>query len=118
MTKRVRLSTERELRVIGDNGLHEALVGVLADDVGRALDALRLAIPGDTVTLELVTDTLAGLLFAQDRIRRLVAEVIALGATPLDERQLSVALACWIIDNQIGRGFEWDPWVVPVRRSS
>jgi hypothetical protein len=115
MTKRVRLPTERDLAVIRDNGLHEALVGQHIEDVRRALDALIQAFPGEVVILDLVVMTLARLLRAQDGVRALVLEVVALGSSPLDEEELFAALACWIIDSQIGQGFSWDPWTLPSR---
>jgi hypothetical protein len=115
MTRRVRLPAERELAVIRDNGLHEALISTYAEEVRRALDALIQAIPGETISLDLTVATLAGLLGAQPGVRTLVVEVVALGTSPLDEEQLFAALARWIIDNQIGRGFPWDPAAVPTR---
>lgn len=116
MTKRVRLPTERELKAIRDNALHQAIVDDLAAEVRRALDALMQAIPGDTVSLEVLASTLARLLRAQDGVRALVVEVVDLGGSSLDEEELFTAMANWIIDNQVGRGFEWDPWVLPARR--
>lgn len=115
MTKRIRLPTERELALIADNNLHEALVATHADEVRRALDALLQAIPGDSVTLELAVATLGRLLRAQDGIRALVVEVVALGTSPLDEEELFAALAGWVIDNQIGWGFPWDPCAILIR---
>lgn len=113
--KWIRLPAERELKVIKDNGLHEALVSKHAPEVRRALEALVHAIPQETIPLELAVSTLAGLLGAQSGIRRLISEVAALGSSPLDEREMLDALARWIIDNQIGRGFPWDPGVMPSR---
>jgi hypothetical protein len=117
VNRRVRLPGERELAVIADNGLHEALIARHSEEVRRALDALTGAIPGETISLELLVGTLAGLLGAQPGVRGLCSEVVALGGNvALDEQQLLAALARWVIDNQIGRGFAWDPAVVPARR--
>jgi hypothetical protein len=114
---RVRIPTDRDLKAINDNNLHEELVDGLAGDVRRALDALIQALSGNAVgSLEVLVDTLAGLLKAQLGIRTMVIEVVDLGGIALDESELYVALSRWIIDNQVGRGFEWDPWEIPRRR--
>jgi hypothetical protein len=113
--KRVRIPTERDLQAIKDGGLHEVAVGALASEVRRALDALIQALPGNEPSLEVVIETLASLLKAQSGIRKVVLEVVGLGGTPLDETEFYVALARWIIDNQVGKGFEWDPWALPQR---
>jgi hypothetical protein len=115
---RVRIPTERDLKAINDNNLHQELVGDLAVDVRRALDALVQALSGDSVaSLDVLVEALAGLLKAQAKIREIVIEVVGLGGSALDDGELYVALARWIVDNQIGRGFEWDPWMLPQRRA-
>jgi hypothetical protein len=116
VTKRVRLTSARELKAIGDNGLHEAIVGDCAPEVSRALAAFVQAVPGQTITLDVAVGTLARLLSAQDKVRALVVEVAGLGGSALDEEALFMAMATWIIDNQIGRGFEWCPSDRPARR--
>jgi hypothetical protein len=114
MTKRVRLLTDRELGVIDDNRLHLALVNKCSQEVRRALDGLVEGSPDEeSVTLDVVVSTLAGLLRLQKGVRGLVAEVVALGTSQLNEEELFAALASWIIDSQIGRGFVWDPTAVP-----
>ncbi len=115
MSKRVRLPSERQLKAIKDNALHEAIVADLADEVARALEALNTAIPGTTLTLDVATSTLSGLLRAQDGVRALVNEVANLGGSALDEDELLLAMANWIIDNQLGSGFEWDGSIPPAR---
>jgi hypothetical protein len=115
MNIRVRLLTERELSIIADHGLHEALLATHVDEVRRALTALRLGLPSDNVCLDVAVDALSQLLRAQDRIRMLLDEVDALGGSSLSQEELLSALARWIIDNQIGRGFLWDPLMAPTR---
>ncbi len=115
MTRRMRLPTERELKAIKDNGLHEAIVDDLESEIERALGALERAIPSDRPTLDIVIGTLAELLRAQDRIRSLVDEILELGGTRLGESQIYAAMAVWIIDNQLGGGPEWDPTTPPRR---
>jgi hypothetical protein len=109
MTKRVRLLSDVELEAIKDNALHQAIIGDLAHDVRRALTSLEQSIPGESVTLIVLTSTLAGLLRMQDGVRKTVMEIKALGGTSLDEDGLFEAIAKWVLDNQIGRGFVWDP---------
>jgi hypothetical protein len=116
MTKRVRLPSERELKAIQDQDLHLAIVGDLLVEVEVALAALDGALREDIVSLEVVTATLAGLLKAQTGVRTLVVEVVQLGGMSLTESETYMAMASWIIDNQIGRGFEWDPPTKPIRR--
>lgn len=109
MTKRLRTLTERQLRAIGDNGLHATLCEELGDEVAAALDAFAAAVPGNTVHLDDITVGLAGLLRQQEGIKKLVQEVAALGGTALTEEDLYQAVAAWIVDNQLGGGLEWDP---------
>lgn len=109
MTKHLRTLSERQLKAIGDNGLHANLRGELEGEVAAALDAFAAALPTDTVHLDDVTLGLAGLLRQQAGIKKLVQEVRALGGTPLTEDQLYEAIAAWIIDNQLGGGLEWEP---------
>lgn len=118
MTRRVRIPSSGELKVIKDHGLHQALVADHLPDVENALTALDSALQEDEVSLDIVTSTLAGLLPAQPGIRKLVQEVEALGESTLGEGEgsLYAALANWIVDNQIGKGFDWDATTPPERR--
>jgi hypothetical protein len=116
MTRRVRIPSSGELKAIKDNGLHQALVADLRADVENALTALDRAIQEDEVSLDTVTSTLAGLLPAQPGVRALVREVAELGGSALDEDGLYAALANWIVDNQIGKGFVWEASTKPERR--
>lgn len=116
MTRRVRIPSEGELRAIKDHGLHQALVGDLRPDVENALEALNQGLQEVEVSLDTVTGTLAGLLPAQPGIRAVAQEVAELGGSALDENGLYLALAKWIVDNQIGKGFEWEASVSPERR--
>lgn len=115
MTRRVRIPSDKELKAIKDHGLHQAVVGDLLNDVENALDALNQAIQGDEVSLDVVIFTLTGLLRAQPSIRAMVSEVAELGGSTLDEDELYAALAKWTVDNQIGRGFEWEASNRPMR---
>lgn len=116
MTRRVRIPSDGELKAIKDHGLHQALVGDLLGDVENALTALDNALQEDEIPLGIVIDTMAGVLPAQPGIRALVREVAELGGSALDEDSLYVALANWIVDNQIGKGFEWEARTKPERR--
>lgn len=117
MSRRVRIPGVGELEAIKDHGLHQALVGDLLDDVRNALVALDHALQEDEVSLETVIETLAGLLPAQPGIRKITQEVTELGGSTIEvERDLYVALAKWIVDNQIGRGFDWEASTSPERR--
>jgi hypothetical protein len=117
MTRRVRIPSVKELAAIKDHGLHQALVGDLIDEVQNALQALDRGLPADEVSLETVTEALAGLLPAQPGIQKIVAEVAVIGASTLeDEAGVYLALARWIVDNQIGRGFTWEASTPPERR--
>ncbi|HSZ14406.1 MAG TPA: hypothetical protein VK790_10275 [Solirubrobacteraceae bacterium] len=115
MSRRIRIPSERQLKVIDDNGLHKALVSDHHDEVRRALEGVAHGVPGGVLHLDLAVSTLAELLRTQHGIRALVTDVVALGAAPMSEKELFAALSCWIIDNQIGRGFDWDT-TVEVRR--
>ena len=117
MTRRVRIPSVEELAAIKDHGLHQALVGDLSEEIQNALEALDRGLPAEEVSLETVTEALAGLLPAQPGIRKTVAEVAALGGSTLDdEAGVYLALARWIVDNQIGRGFKWEASTPPERR--
>ena len=115
MIKRLRLPSERELTAIQDHGLHEALLAKHAAEVRLALDGLESVVLEETITLDIATRALAGLLYTQAGIRGLIARVDALGTSALDEDELFTALARWVLDNQIGGGFDWDPAIVPAR---
>ncbi len=116
MTRRVRIPSDGELKAIKDHGLHQALISDLLPDVENALKALDRALQEDEVSLGTVTSTLAGLLPAQPGVRKLVREVAELGGSALDEAGLYAALANWIVDNQIGKGFDWEASTPPERR--
>jgi hypothetical protein len=107
--KHLRTLTERQLRAIGDNGIHAELCDELEGEVATALDAFAAGLPNDTVHLDDIALGLAGLLRQQEGIKKLVQEVRALGGTGLNENELFEAVAAWIIDNQLGTGLEWDP---------
>ena len=109
MTREIRTLTERQLKVIGDNGLHAKLCDNLKDEVGAALDAFAAGLPAQTVHLDEITLGLAGLLRQQAGIKEQVQEIYGLGGTPLTEGELYEAVAAWIIDNQLGGGLEWEP---------
>jgi hypothetical protein len=109
VTQEVRTLTERQLKAIGDNGLHSTLCDTLKNEVAAALDAFAAGLPTQTVHLDEITLGLAGLLRQQAGIKKQVQEVTALGGTALTENELYEAVAAWIIDNQIGGGLEWDP---------
>lgn len=116
MSRRIRLPSEGELKAIKDHGLHQALVDDLRQDVENALEALNQALQETEVSLDTVVNTLAGLLPAQPDIRAVMQEVAGLGGSALDEAGLYLAAAKWIVDNQIGRGFEWEATQQPERR--
>jgi hypothetical protein len=117
MSRRVRIPSVGELQTIKDHGLHQALVGDLIDDVRNALEALDRGLQEDEISLETIVETLAGLLPAQPRIRKIVEEVAELGGSTITaERDVYLALAKWIVDNQIGRGFDWEASTPPERR--
>jgi len=109
MTRMVRTLTERQLKAIGDNGLHATLCDDLDDEVAAALDAFAAGLSADTVHLDEITLGLSGLLRQQAGIKKQVQEIAALGGTALTESELYDAVAAWIIDNQLGGGLEWDP---------
>jgi hypothetical protein len=117
MSRRVRLPSVGELQTIKDHGLHQALVDDLVDDVKNALAALDHGLQEDEVSLETVIETLAGLLPAQPGIRELAVEVAGLGGSVINnERDVYLALSKWIVDNQIGKGFDWEASRPPERR--
>lgn len=109
MTRQVRTLTERQLKAIGDNGLHAKLCDDLGDEVAAALDAFASGLSAQIVHLDEITLGLAGLLRQQAGIKKQVQEIAALGGTPLTEGELYEAVAAWIIDNQLGGGLEWEP---------
>lgn len=109
MTRLVRTLTERQLKAIGDNGLHATLSDELEDEVAAALDAFAAGLSAHTVHLEEITIGLSGLLRQQAGIKKQVQEIVAIGGTKLTVGELYDAVAAWIIDNQLGGGLEWDP---------
>jgi hypothetical protein len=109
MTRLVRTLTERQLKAIGDNGLHALLSDDLKDEVAAALDAFAAGLSAHTVHLDEITLGLSGLLRQQGGVKKQVQEIVAIGGTELTESELYDAVASWIIDNQLGGGLEWDP---------
>ena len=110
MSVRVRLVDEPGIKAIQDNGLHEDLIGDLAVARDRALGGLVAGLPPNgSVSLTRCISALAQLLGAQQEVRTRVEEVIALGAEPLDAEELLQAMAAWVIDRQIGGGFDYEP---------
>lgn len=117
MIRLVRIPNQEELQMIKDHGLHQALVETLLPDVKNALDALDQALQEDEVSLETVINTLVGLLPAQPALRKVVREVDKLGGSTLGgENGIYVAVAKWIVDNQINKGFDWEASTPPERR--
>jgi hypothetical protein len=109
MTKRLRILSERQLEAIGKNGLHAILCEELKDEVAAALDAVAAGLTTNTVYLDQIVDLLAGMLLQQEGIKEKIREVSSLGGTGLNESELCEAVAVWIVDNQLGGGFDWDP---------
>ena len=111
MPRRVRILSDREsaLKVIEDNALDAAMTGSCAEDVRRVLEAYdHAAAPDALIFLDEAKSGLANLICLQDGIRAIVKDVVALGGTPMTEEAIYDALALWIIDNQVGRGFTWE----------
>jgi hypothetical protein len=110
MTVALRLLSRDQLNALNESQLHKLLCNKYHQHVVAALSPLATLYEGDPkVSLGVVQGVVAERLRSIDGLEAEVSNADASGGLSLREGELWVALACWVVENQLDARLNWNP---------